>query len=146
MSMFEDVLGFENKVIKEVNRITDMQIAYLLSHKIIDSGITATIIYEEPNIVSEMSEDGIHMRYTANTRVKDLTLDFSEHDKRVIEKHEKSLENQKHGKWVSSEIPCEKYVCSECGGACWYYDVNKTVSKSSYCPNCGAKMDTTTED
>ena len=58
------------------------------------------------------------------------------------------LENLHHkrGKWIPSKIPCEMFVCSECGGACWYYDVNKTVSKSSYCPNCGAKMDTTTED
>lgn len=50
--------------------------------------------------------------------------------------------NYKHAKWIESNIPCERFVCSECGGACWYYDVNKTVSKSSYCPNCGAKMDT----
>lgn len=46
----------------------------------------------------------------------------------------------RYGKWIKSEIPCDEFVCSECGGACWYYDVNKTVSKSKYCPNCGAKM------
>lgn len=46
----------------------------------------------------------------------------------------------RRGKWIKSEIPCEEFVCSECGGACWYYDVNKNVSKSKYCPNCGAKM------
>lgn len=46
----------------------------------------------------------------------------------------------RHGKWIKSEIPCEEFVCSECGGACWYYDVNKNVSKSKYCQNCGAKM------
>lgn len=47
----------------------------------------------------------------------------------------------KHGKWIKSDIPCEEYVYSECGGACWYYDYRATVAKSRYCPNCGAKMD-----
>lgn len=46
----------------------------------------------------------------------------------------------KEGEWIKSDIPCEEYVCSECGGACWYYDVGKTVSRSRCCPNCGAKM------
>ena len=45
------------------------------------------------------------------------------------------------GRWVNSEIPNEKYVCSVCGGACWYYDVQGEVAKSAYCPNCGAKME-----
>lgn len=46
------------------------------------------------------------------------------------------------GKWIDSNIPDEKkYVCSECGGACWYYDYQGDVAKSRYCPNCGARMD-----
>lgn len=47
----------------------------------------------------------------------------------------------RHGNWVESEIPKEKYVCSVCGGACWYYDYQGEVTRSRYCPNCGAKMD-----
>lgn len=47
----------------------------------------------------------------------------------------------KIGWWIKSEIPNEEYVCSECGGACWYYDVGKEVTKSRFCPNCGVKMD-----
>ncbi len=43
-------------------------------------------------------------------------------------------------KWIKSEIPGEGYVCSLCGGACWYYDVQKDVAQSRFCPNCGAKM------
>ena len=46
----------------------------------------------------------------------------------------------KTGHWIESNIPNEKYVCSECGGACWYYDYQGDVAKSRYCPNCGAKM------
>lgn len=46
----------------------------------------------------------------------------------------------KKGHWIASDIPDEKYVCSECGGACWYYDHKGEVAKSRYCPNCGAKM------
>lgn len=47
---------------------------------------------------------------------------------------------QKEGEWVTSDIPQEKYVCSVCGGACWYYDYQGDVAKSRYCPNCGARM------
>ena len=47
---------------------------------------------------------------------------------------------QKEGEWVTSDIPQEKYCCSVCGGACWYYDYQGDVAKSRYCPNCGAHM------
>lgn len=46
-----------------------------------------------------------------------------------------------HGHWESSGEPCEKFNCSVCGGASWYYDYHGDVAKSRYCPNCGAKMD-----
>ena len=46
-----------------------------------------------------------------------------------------------HGHWEKSNIPHEKYCCSVCGGACWYYDYEGDVARSRYCPNCGAKMD-----
>ena len=47
---------------------------------------------------------------------------------------------QSEGEWIESDIPQEKYVCSLCGGACWYYDYQGDVAKSRFCPNCGAKM------
>ena len=47
---------------------------------------------------------------------------------------------QSEGEWITSDIPQEKYVCSVCGGACWYYDYQGEVAKSRYCPNCGSKM------
>lgn len=47
---------------------------------------------------------------------------------------------QREGTWEKSDISGEKYVCSECGGACWYYDFEGDVAKSKFCPNCGAKM------
>ena len=47
---------------------------------------------------------------------------------------------RRKGKWLKSNIPNEKYVCSECGGACWYYDYQGEVAKSRFCPNCGARM------
>lgn len=49
-------------------------------------------------------------------------------------------QSSKVGEWIESEIPNELYVCSECGGACWSYDWDRTIVKSYYCPNCGAKM------
>lgn len=47
---------------------------------------------------------------------------------------------QSAGEWLQSDIPQEKYVCSVCGGACWYYDYQGEVAKSRFCPNCGARM------
>lgn len=52
-----------------------------------------------------------------------------------------TIDTVKHGEWVRSDIPCEKYYCSVCGGACWHYDYNGDVVRSKYCPNCGSKMD-----
>lgn len=46
----------------------------------------------------------------------------------------------KTGHWIASDILNEDYVCSECGGASWYYDYQAHVARSKYCPNCGAKM------
>lgn len=57
---------------------------------------------------------------------------------------EKVAETVKSGRWEKSDIPCEEYVCSECGGACWYYGYNGKLGKSRYCPNCGARMEDVT--
>lgn len=48
--------------------------------------------------------------------------------------------NRPSGEWLPSNIPNEKWVCSECGGACWYYEHTMELGKSNYCPNCGARM------
>lgn len=58
----------------------------------------------------------------------------------ILEKQSTTEQSSMVGAWTKSNISCEKWVCSECGGACWYYDVEKEVSKSNYCPNCGARM------
>lgn len=44
------------------------------------------------------------------------------------------------GEWLTSNIPNEKYVCSNCSGACWYYDAGGEVAQSRFRPNCGAVM------
>lgn len=57
---------------------------------------------------------------------------------------EKPAETVKRGHWEKSDIPNEEYVCSVCGGACWYYGYNGRLGKSRYCPNCGARMENVT--
>ena len=58
----------------------------------------------------------------------------------------------KHGKWVKmSDADGYYYACSECGEELyreWIFDrefdlfpKKKTIDKTRYCPNCGAKMD-----
>ena len=85
---------------------------------------------------------------------KDQQLNVANHTIRMQRKEIKRLEvclaeserlrseaEVKPGKWEKSDIPNEKFRCSVCGGACWYYDYDCEVAKSRYCPNCGAKMD-----
>jgi len=48
---------------------------------------------------------------------------------------------QKRGCWEISDVPCEGLKCSVCGGGAWYFDYHGVISRSRYCPNCGAKMD-----
>lgn len=57
---------------------------------------------------------------------------------RILE--QESETGQKKGHWIASDIPNEEYVCSECGGASWYYDYQAHIKRSDFCPNCGAKM------
>lgn len=58
----------------------------------------------------------------------------------------------KHGKWVKmSDADGYYYACSECGEELyreWTFDrefdlfpKKKTIDKTRYCPNCGAKME-----
>ena len=51
-----------------------------------------------------------------------------------------SVQPSRKGHWIKSDLANEKFNCSVCGGACWYYDYQGTVAKSKFCPNCGAKM------
>lgn len=44
----------------------------------------------------------------------------------------------KHGKWIGDDEIYPK--CSECGEI-GDYECDGTHKKSSYCPNCGAKME-----
>ena len=48
--------------------------------------------------------------------------------------------SQRKGEWIRSNVPGEEFVCSECGGSCWYYDCKANVKRSFYCPHCGANM------
>lgn len=66
----------------------------------------------------------------------DYTKGFNDGAKAQYEADKK----RKQGRWIESDIKNEKYVCSVCGGACWYYDYEGDVAKSNFCPNCGADM------
>lgn len=46
-----------------------------------------------------------------------------------------------HASWKKSDNPNEDYCCSSCGGSSWQYDSGGVITKSTFCPNCGAKMD-----
>lgn len=70
----------------------------------------------------------------------DLAKDQAISEIKDLQSYE-SLNKKKKAKWIKSDIPNEDYICSSCGGAAWYYDNEKSVSKSKFCPNCGAEMD-----
>lgn len=45
----------------------------------------------------------------------------------------------KNAKWLKSKNQHDKYTCSLCGEINWY-NSNKTLEQSDFCPNCGARM------
>lgn len=61
-------------------------------------------------------------------------------ERRVTCDRKKPAETVKWGHWEKSSVPCEKYVCSECGGA--FCGDNGTQPR--YCHNCGARMENAT--
>lgn len=86
-------------------------------------------------IVLRCNKDGVWERYEPYATIECPTEDDYNFLVNAVEKSRKC-----EGTWEKSDIPGEKYVCSECGGACWYYDFEGDVAKSKFCPNCGAKM------
>lgn len=89
-----------------------------------------------------MTRDQMHntLRYVREQLAEERGSDFS--GVKALDLVLEELEQEpKTGRWIRSNIPNEEYVCSECGGGCWYYDYQADVVKSRFCPNCGAKME-----
>ena len=86
-------------------------------------------------ISREMALDGVDAMYNNSWNIKD----FRENVNLMLNKLP-SVQPSRKGHWIKSDIPNEEYVCSKCGGACWYYDYQGAVAKSNFCPNCGADM------
>lgn len=92
---------------------------------------------------NEYDEQGNHIRnkcYECEEWSDDNHCCCSYNRKEAEALYNAGYRKQSEGEWIASNIPQEKYVCSVCGGACWYYDCQGEVAKSRYCPNCGAKM------
>lgn len=49
-------------------------------------------------------------------------------------------EQRPHGEWVKDFNMDKAIVCSECGEEAWYKEYCGWVTKSNFCPNCGADM------
>jgi ribosomal protein L32 len=45
-----------------------------------------------------------------------------------------------HGEWVKDFNMDKTTVCSKCGEEAWYKEYCGWVTKSNFCPNCGADM------
>ena len=45
-----------------------------------------------------------------------------------------------HGEWIKDFNMDKATVCSECGEEAWYKEYAGWVTKSNFCPNCGADM------
>ena len=50
------------------------------------------------------------------------------------------IQSNVRGKWEKSDAADEEFNCSICGESALYYN-NGNVTKSCFCPSCGAKMD-----
>lgn len=47
---------------------------------------------------------------------------------------------RKRGKWIKSSNMFKAIICSECGEEAWYRNYNGGVTRSYFCPHCGADM------
>lgn len=54
--------------------------------------------------------------------------------------HGTPYEERPHGEWVKDFNMNKAIVCSECGEEAWYKEYRGWVTKSNFCPNCGADM------
>lgn len=98
----------------------------------------------EDTIVLRCNEDGKWEQYEPYATIECPDKEDYDFIVRAVEHYKQSREGgdcKKEGQWLESKIPDEKYVCSVCGGACWYYDYQRELGKSRYCPSCGAKME-----
>lgn len=131
-----------NKVNIIINDMNDMRIFRD------DRDINAKKYYLRENVRIECKKCQIRTgEWTAQVEVDPATLktNYSLSDTEAVKRISKIWNNRvadlpKEGQWEKSDIPGEKYVCSICGGACWYYDCQGEVAKSRFCPSCGAKM------
>ena len=118
-----------------------------------DSAVVDAVGMAAKALEQEHCEDAISRQIISDyveSHIQEINTgygDLNEHTNRIlrmiveyIDKLPPVTPQPKTGQWIASDISKEKYVCSECGGACWYYDHEGDVAKSRYCPNCGAKM------
>ena len=77
--------SIELNIFEEIRELQNKHIADLLAVKLMQEGIRGTVIYEDPVEMFSANPPA----YTIKSGIKDLILDFSEHDKRVIEEYEK---------------------------------------------------------
>lgn len=88
-----------------------------------------------------LPNDGTNLVYNIRKTVENapavdvVPIDFHERCLLLeVQKRHAAEANQRHGRWVSNEIPESMLSkCSECGITYGAYSFN-------YCPNCGAKM------
>ena len=45
-----------------------------------------------------------------------------------------------HGEWTQDFTMDTTAICSKCGEKAWYKEYRGCVTKSNFCPNCGADM------
>lgn len=97
-----------------------------------------SIIAETINLLEQEPCDDVVSREAAISIIYDY--EYKKDMRKALEDLPSVTPAKKVGRWIKSDIPNEEYVCSECGGACWYYDYEAAVAKSRYCPNCGSRM------
>lgn len=45
-----------------------------------------------------------------------------------------------HGEWIQDFTRDTATICSKCGEKAWYKEYSGRITKSNFCPNCGADM------
>ena len=88
---------------------------------------------EKQQKIVEMAKDICRVQHNCDNVCKPISAcDALRYAERVVEA---GYVKQSEGEWISRGDMFEVFACSVCGGT-----VDFKFQKTSFCPNCGAKM------
>lgn len=105
--------------------------------RLIDADAAAAVIEEKQKA---LCPQGCWGRGGVDNSARDAYDEWQEMIDKIYEITPVDVAPVGYAHWEKSDDPSEKFRCSDCGGAAWYYDCEREVARSKFCPSCGKRM------